>query len=150
MLDRLEPRLQPLDYRGKGGVVEEHSIFGVIGDVDELIVEQAGIDGMDDPAHADRAIPADEMAAVVHRQRCDAVPLPDPEPLQRARKLARIAGDTRPVRPRFVAGRPARDDLALAMLALRMIQKPHYAKWPILHSADHQRLPIHGRQSKGR
>jgi hypothetical protein len=75
MLDRRPARLQPLDHRREGLVVEQHPVLGMVADIDELLVEQARVDGVEDPAGADRAVPGDEVAAVVHRERPDPVAL---------------------------------------------------------------------------
>src|SRR5438874_1252212 len=52
MLDRRPLRLQPLDRRREGAVVEQHPVAGMVGDVDELLVEQARVDRVDDSADA--------------------------------------------------------------------------------------------------
>src|SRR3546814_18943934 len=65
MLDRLPTRFQPLDDQGEGDVVEEDSILGVVGAVDQLVVAQTRVDRLEDAAHAHGAIPRDYVAAVV-------------------------------------------------------------------------------------
>ena len=57
MLDRRPLRLQPLDDRLEGLVVDEDAVLGVVADIGKLLVEQARVERMQHPAHADRAIP---------------------------------------------------------------------------------------------
>ncbi|KAI1690526.1 hypothetical protein DdX_22436 [Ditylenchus destructor] len=97
MLDRLPLRLHLVDDRLEHPIVHQHAILGMVADKGELVLEQARIDGVDDAAHADRAVPGDEMAAVVHRHRRDAIALLDPHAFKGLRQLARVARDPGPV-----------------------------------------------------
>ena len=139
MFDRSPHGLQSIDDRLKRLVIQQYAVFGVIGDVGKLIVEQPRIDRVDHAAHADRSVPGDQMVRMVHRQRCDAIARRDPQPFQRLRELSRVAGDAGPGRSPLAAIGPVRDDLAGSMLPRRVIEQPRHAQLEILHSAQHHR-----------
>jgi hypothetical protein len=55
--DALQLRLELLDQRREGGVVEHHLVLGVIGDVGDLLGEEPRVDGVDHGAAAgDRVV----------------------------------------------------------------------------------------------
>ncbi len=83
MFHRLQLRPELVDDGGECLVEEQDTILGVVEDVDELLLEQPRIDGVDDAPHADRAVPGDHVPAMVHRQRRHPVALADAKPLQR-------------------------------------------------------------------
>ena len=141
MLDRGPVRLQPVHQRLELRVVEQHLILGVIGDVDELLIKQARIDRMQDAADAHCAVPAHQMATVVHRQRRDPVTLSDTQCLERLRHPLGVVTDASPISPRFVPVGPARDNFAAAIFARGMIDQRSNPKRPVLHPTQHHLLP---------
>jgi hypothetical protein len=79
---------------------------------------------------------------MVHRQRRDPVARFDPEPFERLRHPPRVVRDLAPVGSGGRAVGPGGDDLALAMLALGMVDQPHHPQRPVLHrSQGHPLLP---------
>src|SRR5579885_2833224 len=82
-------RLQLLDERDEGEVEEDVAVLGMIDDVDDLLGEEARIDGMADRAHAGDAIIDLEMAKAVPGKRADAVRLLDAQPNERIGELPR-------------------------------------------------------------
>ena len=61
-------RFQPIDNRREGRIVQDHPVFGVIDDVDQLLVEQPDVERVDHPAKADCAVPRRQMTVMVHRK----------------------------------------------------------------------------------
>ena len=57
MFDRRPLRFQALDQRSERLVVKQHPVFGMVGDIGQLVREQPRIDGVQDAAHPDRTIP---------------------------------------------------------------------------------------------
>ena len=133
--------LEAVDDRLEQFVVEEDLILGMVGDVDELLVEQARIDRVDDAAHADRAVPGDQVIMVVHGQGADPVAALQAHLLKRLRELPRIACDAGPAGALDPAVGPAGDDFASAVLALGMVDEPRHAQLEILHPAQHSNSP---------
>src|SRR5215471_8224235 len=66
-------RSQPLDQRDEAGVDEEKPVAGVIDDVDDLVVEQPGIDRMANRADTGDAVIELEVAKGVPGERADPV-----------------------------------------------------------------------------
>ncbi|PAV69244.1 hypothetical protein WR25_05509 [Diploscapter pachys] len=137
MLDRRPLPAQPVDDRLERAIIEQHPVLGMVGDIDQLVVEQPWVDRMDHAAHADRAVPCDQVVRVVHRQRRDPVARAHAQPFQRPRQPPRIARDALPVGSRLAAVRPMRHDLARGMFARRMIEQCRYPEFEILHAAQH-------------
>jgi hypothetical protein len=104
----------------------------VIDDIGQLIIEQPGVEGMDDAAHTGRAEPCGEVAAMVHRQRRDPVPFAYAQPFERLCHAPRIMGDFDPIDPDDAVG-PGRDDFAVAMLSLSVIDQLLDPERPVLH-----------------
>ncbi len=73
MFDRFEMRLQPVDDRLESCIIHQHTVFGMVHDVDQVFIKQPDIDGMNHAASANRAIPGSQMAVVVHGKCRDAV-----------------------------------------------------------------------------
>src|SRR3546814_16976987 len=57
MFNRGPARPQAIDDRLERPIVEQYAILGMVGYINQLVVEQPRIDRVDDPAHADRPIP---------------------------------------------------------------------------------------------
>ena len=123
MPDRGPARLHPLDDRAGTPRRRAAPVFGMVGDIFQLIVEQPRVDRVEHAARPDRAVPADQMARMVHRQRRDPVALADPQLAQRLGHLQRIVADSGPVGAGFAAIGPAGDDFARAVLARGVIDQ---------------------------
>jgi hypothetical protein len=145
MLDRRPLGLHPLDDRREGPVIEQDAVFSVIGDIFELIVKQAWVDGMEHAAHSGRAIPGDQVMRVVHAHCRDAVAAIDPEPFKRLRQLASVARDLAPTGSSRFATSPSSHDFAVAMLPFGMIDQARDTQGPVLHRSKLHRslLPSH-------
>ena len=116
----LAMRRDALDQLQEGQVEEYVLVLGVIDDVDDLLREQARIDGVTDGAAARGGVVDLEVAEAVPGERADAVGRSHPEGAQRVGKLARA-----PVRVPVgvavdAAFDQARDDLGVPMIALGM------------------------------
>src|SRR5215471_15394099 len=72
-LDALACRSQLLHQRSEGRVEEYDLVLGIIDDVKELIVEESGIDGVDDRSHARHRVVQLEMPMAVPGERSDPV-----------------------------------------------------------------------------
>jgi hypothetical protein len=81
VLDRGPAALHPVDNRLERRIVAQHAVLGVINDIFELIVEQARVHRVEHPAHPRHAVPADEVARMVHREASDLVAGPEAERL---------------------------------------------------------------------
>ena len=83
----------------------------MVGDVDELLVEQPRVDRVDHPAHPDRAVPGDEMVAWFIAERGDAVAgLACPIRSSACASLRASRRDAGPVGARLAAVGPAGDE----------------------------------------
>ena len=133
MLDRRQLAAQPLDDRQEHRVEQQHAVLGMVDDIDQLLVEQPRVHRMQHAAQARAAVPADQMMAVVHRQRRDAVALGHAQPDHRRGEPPRVLPDLAPVRSRQTAIGPARDDFAPRMFARGMVDQ----------AGDQQRLALH-------
>ena len=74
VLHRLQMRFQPVDNRLELGIIHQHPVFGMVHDVDQVFVKQTDIDGVNDAATANGAIPSRQMAVVVHGKGGDTIP----------------------------------------------------------------------------
>ena len=142
VFDRGPARLHPVDDRLERRIVEQHLIFGVIGDIFQLIVEQSRVDCVEHPAHPDCAVPRDQMAAVVHRQRGDPLARLDPQLTQSLGHLQCIMADLGPIGPCLAAIGPTGQNLARAMFARGVVNDPRDPKVPVLHGSQHSSLLI--------
>jgi hypothetical protein len=82
-LDGGKPRGEALDKRHEGEVEEKEPVDGVVDDVDDLLVEQARVDGVVDGPEAGDAVPAFEMPPGVPGERRDPVALSMPSAARR-------------------------------------------------------------------
>ena len=62
-------RRDALDERGKGAVEEQHAVFGVIHDVDQLLGMQSRVAGVDHQAAAGHGVINFEMPMIVPGKR---------------------------------------------------------------------------------
>src|SRR3546814_17046829 len=92
-----------------------YAILGMVGYINQLVVEQPRIDRVDDPAHADRPIPGGEVMAVVHRQRRDPLAGLAAQPFKRLGELPRIGSDPGPTGPAHASVGPARHHFAMRL-----------------------------------
>jgi hypothetical protein len=116
-------RAQLLDHVAADEVEEHGSVFGVIDDVDDLVVEQSRIDRVADRAHARDGVVEFEMAVTVPGEGRDAIAYGDPEPRQRVgeppRARMRRADGVAMERP---IARTA-DDLGGAVMTIGMLDQ---------------------------
>ena len=136
MLDRGPAILHPVDDGLESRVIAQHAVFSVIDDIFELVVEQARVHRVQHPAHACHAVPADEVARMVHREACDLVARLEAQGLQGLRHLQRIAADARPIGAGLAAIGPAADDLARRCLARGVIDHCGHPHGPVLHGSQ--------------
>ena len=68
----------------------------MVGDVGELVVEQPRVDGVEDPAHADRAVPGGEVAAWFIASVATRSPGLMPSRFERLRHAPRVVRDVAP------------------------------------------------------
>src|SRR5205085_12140483 len=117
------------------------SIFGVIGYVEDLVVEQPRIDRVADRADPRDAVIELEMAEGIPGECPDAVARSDPELQQRPREpfgapLGRLVG---------IAVYPAldgpRDDFRVAMIHSRVLDDRRNQERPLRHQTQHRLLP---------
>ena len=139
VFDRGPERLHPIDDRLERRIIKQHLILGMVDDIIELIIEQPRVDRVQDAAHADRAVPADEVPAVVHRQRCDPFTLPHAKLAQSLGHFERVAANLAPIGPRFAAIGPMGDNFPGTIFARGMINNVGDPKVPILHCSKHSR-----------
>jgi hypothetical protein len=116
-------RHQGLDQAGEVHVEEDDAVVGVVGDVGNLLGEQARIDGVADRGHARDGEIDLEMAMGVPGQRADAVLGLDTERLQHPHQLARAAVG---ILVGIAVGAPDRqagNDLGVAVVFCRVHQQ---------------------------
>src|SRR5947209_4018475 len=138
-----EFRSKSFDDRGKGAIVEDDTVLGVVDDISQLVIEQPRIKRVENAAHADDAEPRYQVPVVIHCQRCDTFSGPHPESLESLGELPRSSGNLDPVGADSHAVGARRDDLARAVLAFGMVHQPHDAERKVLHCAERaqKRLP---------
>ena len=109
----------------------------MIKDIDQLFLEQAWIDGMQDAADASRPVPADQMVRMVHCDGGDPVALLHTETLHCLREFPRFDTNFGPVAARDRAVCPIADYLAYTMLAGGMIDQIGDLERSRLHCTGH-------------
>ena len=85
MLDRVQMRFQPLDHRREHRIIHQHAVFGMVDNVDQLLVKQPNVERVDHAAHANHAVPGRQVAVMIHCKGCDPVPRVHPQCDQRLR-----------------------------------------------------------------
>ena len=155
-LDRLERVGEPLQQRYEGEVDEDVRILGVVDDVDELLGEQARIDGVQDGAHARHAVVELEMPVAVPRHGADAIARVDAERGERVGDPLRARlGVTIGVAVNRSFDR-ARHDLGVAVIQRRVIDDRRDQQRPVHHQSQHAILLCvlserrHGRPRQGK
>jgi hypothetical protein len=115
--DGLQPPRHGLDQRQEGHVEAQHLVFGVVGDVGDLVGVQARVDGVQHRAHAADRVVQLHVAVAVPGQRGHAVAAtsrparPAPWPWARRERGQLLVGGAVDV-----AFDAARDDLAFAVV----------------------------------
>ena len=111
-----------LHQRHEQQIHHDPFVFGVIDDVDDLLREQAWIDGVADVAGATDRVISLQVPVIVPGQCRDAIPVLDAELVQRICQLPRPA-ETVCIRVtvQWVVGRD-RDDLPIAEIGVRVLQ----------------------------
>jgi len=133
MFNHRPARFHPVNNRLEGRIVTQHTVFGVVDDIFELIVKQPRVHCVQHPAHACDAIPADQMARMVHREARDLVARFEAKRLQRLRHLQRIAADTGPIGAGDAAVGPAGNDFARWCFTGGVIDHRRHPHRPVLH-----------------
>ena len=116
-------RLKPVNNRLEHSIIEQHLIFGMIHDVDQVFIEEPRVDGVDHAAKADRAIPGGQMPVMVHGQRRHPVSRFQPHRRKTLRQPPGIVRNTRPAGALQRAIGPARNDLASAAFARGVVDQ---------------------------
>ncbi len=130
-----------LQQRHEGKVHHHHAIFGVIDDVDDLVREQARIDGVIDRAGAKDAVPGLQMPPGVPGERADPVAFLDAVLHQALRDLERALANVRIGGLYDRSFDRARDNFPLAVLDRPVIDDPVANQRPVLHQAEHGTPP---------
>jgi hypothetical protein len=136
-LDRLDPMSDRLDQRKEGQVEEQRLVFGVVGDVDDLIRVQARVERVKDRAGPGHRVVELHVAMAVPRQRRDTVAALDAETGERVGHPARACRQFAIGRAMDVALDPSRHDLLLAMVALGVDQQRRDQQRQLHHRTVH-------------
>ncbi len=131
-----------LDDWHEAGVGEEHAVFGMADDVDDVGGRKAGVDGVADRADAGDGVVELEVAVAVHGQRADAVAEFDAHLPQQAGKPAAAALDIRVGRAHDPAVVAAGDHLGVGVVPRGMGDQRRNHQFPSLHQALHVFLPV--------
>ena len=129
---------QLLDRGQQVEVDEQELVLGVIDDVDDLLGEQARVDGVADRTHAGDAVIQLEMPVAVPGQGADAVARLDAQRRERLRHLLRphpgisvgIAVEAAFQGPRY--------DFSVAVIEGGVLDELLDQQRPILHEAEHR------------
>ena len=119
-LHRSAARRDLLDKREKREIKENQAVFGVVDDVDDLVFEQARVDGVDHRLHARNTVIELVVAIPVPGERADALARLDAEAPERLRQLFRAdlrLGITVTVNPALDG---ARDDFRIGVKPRRV------------------------------
>ena len=141
VLDRRNLAADLVEDWQKGHVREEDLILRMVDDVDQLLGEQARVQGMADRANAHNAVPGFDMAGGVPGQGGDPVALHDAQGLQHI-------GDPLGALVHFAIGgadngalHRSGDDLTVAMPGGGVVQDTIHGQRPVLHPALHLYRP---------
>ena len=128
MLNGCQVRLQPCDDGREHRIIHQHAILGMVDDVDQLLIEQAYIERVDNAAHANRTVPGGQMAMMVHRKGRNAVGGAQSHRNKGLRQLSCFQRHTSPVRALDRAVTPTSHNLARAIFARGMIDQMSHAQ----------------------
>ena len=134
VFDALRDRL---DQRQEGQVEEQRLVFGVVGDVDDLVRVQARVERVQHRARARHRVVELHVAMAVPGQRRDAVAALDAEAGKGVRHPARARRQLAVGRAVDVALDPARHHLLLAVVALGVDQQRRDQQRQLHHRTVH-------------
>ena len=132
---------QFLDKGHKGEIEEKNAVRGMVDDEDDLILEEARIDGMVDGTDTGDAVPAFKMPPSVPGKGCDAVAEADAVTLQPLREFQGSEANRGVIGAVDRAFDGAGDDFALRVLRGGIIDDTMNQQWPILHQSKHGFIP---------
>jgi hypothetical protein len=131
-----------LHQRQEAQVEAQDLVFGVVGDPRDLVGVQARVDGVQHAAAAAHAVVQLQVAIAVPGQRGDAVAEQQLLAVQRIGHLPGTRCDTAPRGAVNIAFDTARDDLAVAVVALDELDQRRDQKRLVLHQTQHLRTPL--------
>ena len=125
------------DDRQKGGIAENHAVFGMACDIGNIALAETGIDGVAHRARARNGVIQFQMPGAIHRQRADAVPGVHTQSFQDRHQLSGTQGQRGIADAGCRAVSKARNDFATAVMARSMFQNGGYQQLMTLHQALH-------------
>jgi hypothetical protein len=125
------------DQRQEGEVEEQHLVFGVVGDVGDLVGVQARVDGVQHRARARHRVVQLHVAVAVPGQRGHAVAHLDAQTRQRVGHAARTRGQFLVGGAVDVAFDPARHDLAFGVVPFGVNDEGRNQQRLLHHLAKH-------------
>src|SRR5579883_1791398 len=134
-------RRELFDQWRKVGIEKHVAVLGVVDDVDELLDEQARIDGVQHAARAGHAIIQFEVSPGIPGQRRDTIALGDTEACECAGDALGAGGDLPVVGAVDDACRITRDNLGLRMPGRDVFDQVRDQEWPVLHESKHEYPP---------
>ena len=136
---RGQVRQHPGQQRDQRRVDDDHPVLGVVGDVDQLLREQAEVEGVQHRAHARHRQVGDEVLGVVPHQGGDPLVAGDPEVVaQRMGQARRVGGDLLVRGPARTVGGPG-DHLGRAVNVAAVLQQPRHLQRGVHHRATHDK-----------
>ena len=130
-----------LEQRQEGEIGHHHAVLGVVDDPDDLLGEQARIDGVVDGADTDNAVPAFQVPPGVPGERRHAVAELDAVAFEALRYAQRARADFGVVGVVKRAFDRTRDHRPFAVVDGGMIDDAMAKERPILHEAEHDIPP---------
>jgi hypothetical protein len=126
-----------LDQRPEGHVEEHHLVFGVVGDVDDLVRMQPGVHGVQHAARAADAVVQLHVPVRVPGQRGGALARLHAQRLQRVGHPARARRDLTVGAAVDITFDTPRHDLLVAMVAFGMNEKRRDQQRQLHHLTEH-------------
>jgi hypothetical protein len=127
-----------LDQRLEIGIEEHVAVFGVVDDVDELLVEQARIDRVQHAPGAGHPVIEFEVPPRIPGEGCDAIALAEAECCERACGALGACHYLPVIGPVHDARRIARDDLGFGVPGRDIIDQVRNQQRPVLHQSKHE------------
>jgi hypothetical protein len=134
-----------LHQRQEGEVEAQDLVFGMVGDPGDLVGVQARVDGVQHAAAAAHAVVQLQVPVAVPGQRGNAVAEEQLLPVQRIGHLPGTRCDSAPRGAVDIAFDAARDDLAVAVVALDELDQRRDQKRLVLHQTQHLQAPSFNR-----
>ena len=148
MLDRLQLGCQRSDQSREGDVEEQHPVFGMVDDVDDLLGEEPRVDGVHHRAGTRHPVIEREVTVAVPGQRGHPVRRLDAQLGQRVGHLLGLVPDLRPGGPPDRPLGQARDDLGVGVTCRGVLDQRGDEQRAVLHQSQHAvRLASTGRAS---